>query len=478
MTVTAVFGAQWGDEGKGKLIDALIEKEKIHIVGRWNGGDNAGHTVENEFGKLDLHLVPSGISYSGVINVIGNGEAVNLDSLLNEIVELRSKGIGVTPENLILSLRAHLNLPYYRDIERITEEIRGKALGKKIGTTGRGIGIVYTHKADRTGVRVIDLLNDGKSFKENVTMHILKYGLKDVDPDKVFDQQRISLNELMKCLALEDTVYFFRKNSGANILLEGAQGNLLDVDGGTVPYVTSSNPSPGGAYIGDLGIPRINRAICVMKAGYMTRVGSGPFPTELGGKKSEDYCDDKSHILKHELELYEIPFTTDDKGNVKYDHNHQTIMKMMFDEDSFLQGIGIRLAAGEYGVTTGRPRRIGWQDGVAGKYSLDISRGIADKLEIALTKADIPDGWPQIKFCVAYRINGTETTRFPIDETTLYRVEPVYQTYNGWNGTRGIKAYDEAPSNFNFFVKESEKYLEAPVSIISNGPGRKEIIFR
>lgn len=277
MTITAVVGAQWGDEGKGKIVDLLAEK--YNIVARWNGGNNAGHTVITDDGKtLAFHNIPSGMRHKQVINVIGNGEVVNLQSLLEEIENLRSKGVEVTPDRLVLSESAHLILPYYTEIEKRQEATR------QIGTTGRAIGPAYTFKPDRTGIRVLDLLDSGKSFLQNVRHHAEEHELR-VNPEELLDLQRSLLEQLKQYLKIEDTVEFFRKNKGANILLEGAQGILLDVDAGTYPYVTSSNPIPGGAYAGCLGIPTIDNVLLVMKAGYVTRVGHGPFLTEMGTEK-------------------------------------------------------------------------------------------------------------------------------------------------------------------------------------------------
>ena len=230
MTVTAVFGVHWGDEGKGKIIDFLVNK--YDIVARWNGGNNAGHTVvTKEHGSIALHFVPSGIVHEEKINVMGNGEIVNLESLLYEIEDIRKAGIEVNPDKLVLSERSNLIMPYYKDIEKKIEE---KA---KIGTTGRGIGVTFAKHRDRTGLRIIDLLNDETEFKRKVQMHSDEYELK-LDPEKIYQEQTRFLNELKKYLRVENTVDFFRRNRGANILLEGAQGVLLDIDAGTYPYVT------------------------------------------------------------------------------------------------------------------------------------------------------------------------------------------------------------------------------------------------
>jgi adenylosuccinate synthase len=470
MTVTAVFGVHWGDEGKGKIVDLLVKD--YDIVARWNGGNNAGHTVvTGEFGKIALHFLPSGISHKGKINVIGNGEIVNLQSLLDEIKIVENASIKVTPENLVLSERSQLIMPYYTDIEKKQERIF------HIGTTGRGIGTTYAKQRERTGLRVIDIFNEDE-FKRKVQVHSEEHRLK-LDPKKVFEEHLSLIGKLQEHLIIENTVYFFRRHIGANILLEGAQGALLDIDAGTYPYVTSSNPSPGGAYNGCSGIPRIDKAIGVMKAGYVTRVGSGPFPTELGGRKSEDYCDDKNHVLIYELESYGIPFTVENRNNVKYDHHHKRIIELMNSDDAFLKGIGMRLFGEEYGATTGRPRRTGCQDLVATAYSLLFSGNVVnhENISLALTKLDVSDVLPHIDICTGYMIDGVETDLFPSDEITLRRCEPIYEELSGWKeDIRGIKKYSQLPKNARAYVEKLERKLSVRAMLIGTGPDRTEII--
>lgn len=470
MTVTAVFGVHWGDEGKGKIIDFLVNK--YDIVARWNGGNNAGHTVvTKERGSIALHFVPSGISHEGKINVMGNGEIVNLESLLYEIADIKKAGIEVNPDKLVLSERSHIILPYYKDIEKRIEE------KTKIGTTGRGIGVTFSKHRDRTGLRIIDLLNDKDEFERKVQMHSEEYELN-LDPEKIYLTQMKYLTELEKYLRIENTVDFFRRNKGADILLEGAQGVLLDIDAGTYPYVTSSNSSPGGAYTGCMGIPKIDNVIGVMKAGYITRVGGGPFPTELGGKQSETYCEEKSHNLKFELDLYGVPFT-ENNGKIKYDHNHEKILELMKSENPFLKGIGLRLAGEEYGATTGRPRRTGWQDLVATAYSLAVSGSVVspDKKSLFLTKLDVSDNFEYLDVCVGYDIDGVQTDVFPSDVKTLVKSKPVYERLKGWNeGIREVKKYSDLPRNGRNYVGFLERKLSVPVIMIGNGPDRTEII--
>ncbi len=448
MTVTAVVGAHWGDEGKGKIVDCLAEK--YNIVARWNGGNNAGHTVVTEDGKsLAFHNVPSGMRHKQVVNVIGNGEVVNLQSLLEEIEDLRSKGVEVIPDRLVLSDSTHLILPYYIELEKRQEATR------KIGTTGRAIGPTYTFKPDRTGIRVLDLLNSGRDFLKNVRHHLEEHGII-VNSEELLESQRRLLKQLQQYLKIEDTVEFFRRNKGANILLEGAQGILLDVDAGTYPYVTSSNPIPGGAYAGCLGIPTIDNVFLVMKTGYVTRVGHGPFPTEMGTEK------DIEGVRKGEEQLTEEDVERAKQGNpVSLAKYH-------------------RFRGGEYGTTTGRPRRTGYQDLVAAGYSRDVSnvtKGIGS-MRVVLTKLDVSDGLLSLKVCTSYKQNGTLSKRFPRD-SQLGEVEPIYEELEGWDeNTRGLTSYSQLPSAAQRFVRFLETSLGMSASLISTGPGRKEIIDR
>ena len=449
MTVTAVVGAHWGDEGKGKIVDYFAEK--YDIVARWNGGDNAGHTVITEDGKkLAFHNIPSGMRHKKVTNVIGNGEVVNLESLLNEIEDLERNGVEVTPDRLVLSDSAHLILPHYFEIERRKETARG------VGTTGRAIGPTYTFKPDRSGIRVLDLLDSGRNFLQNVRTHAEEYGIR-VNPKGLLESQRQLLERLVKYLAVDDTAAFFRKNKGANILLEGAQGVLLDIDSGTYPYVTSSHTIPGGAYIGCVGIPSIDRVVLVMKAGYVTRVGHGPFPTEMGSEE------DIEQVQK------------DSEGLADKD------IKSAKEGDPVSLAKYHRVKGGEYGTTTGRPRRVGHQDLVAARYASnvsDIGNWQIGSLSIVLTKLDITDGLPEIKVCIGYNRNGTGLSGFPRD-VSLDDVEPYYERLGGWgDSTRGLTGYSSLPANAQRLVSFLEHYLNTPVSLISTGQKRQEIINR
>lgn len=430
MVVTAVYGVHFGDEGKGKIIDFL--SKDYDIIARWNGGDNAGHTVETKTNKVALHLVPSGILHKGKINVIGNGLVINLASLKKEIEWLISSGIDVNKDSLIISDMAHLILPYYSVIEE------KKELARKIGTTKKGIGVAYALKYDRTGIRLADI-EDADIFEERVKIHSEEYGLN-VNAKSILSGQLEMLGWVKKHATVTDTAGFFRDNRNSNILLEGAQGFFLDVDAGTYPFVTSSSASPAGAYSGCLGIGKIDNVIGVMKACYITRVGSGPFVTELG-----DVSDSKDSVLNED----------DDSSVGKY----------------------IRAKGREYGTTTGRPRRTGWQDMVATKRSVSIA-SIGSDLSLALTKIDVMDGMKKMRVCTAYNLNGKNTESFPASRVALENCRPVYREFPGWSSTVGITDFEKLPQAAKEYLGFIEEKTGARISFVSTGPRRDELIVR
>jgi adenylosuccinate synthase len=421
VAVIAIVGGQWGDEGKGKIIDLLAEKAKI--VARFSGGDNAGHTVINPYGEFRLHLVPSGIFYPQVTCIIGNGVAINPAVLLKEIDDLQNHGVGIS--RLFISDRAHLIMPYHTLLDRLEEERRSK---EALGTTLRGIGPVFADKVARLGIRVGDLLD------KDVFLSRLKSALelKNIILTKVYQASPLSLEEIYQqyCHYGERLVPFLRETSsimreaatkGELVLLEGAQGALLDPDFGTYPYVTSSSPLAGAGCIGaGLGPRQIDRVVGVFKA-YSTRVGAGPMPTEL----------------KDEI------------------------------------GDFIREKAHEYGATTGRPRRCGWFDAVAGRFSVQIN-GLSS---IALTHLDIYDGFPSIKICTAYKFKGEVLTSFPSDIAILEKCQPIYEEVNGWQESiSGIRNFGKLPVGARNYMSRLEDLLSCPISLVSVGPARRQII--
>ncbi|MFW6125661.1 MAG: adenylosuccinate synthase [Chloroflexota bacterium] len=421
MPAIAVIGAQWGDEGKGKIVDLLAEK--VDMVVRFSGGNNAGHTVLNPCGEFALHLVPSGIFHEGVACVIGNGVVIDPAVLLDEIDQV--KEVGVSVEKLSVSDRANLVMPYHKLLDGLEEEARGSGA---IGTTRRGIGPCYTDKAARLGIRAGDLL-DKDFFRERVH-HVLElknrvitrlYGAELLSPEQVCDEYLAYGERLTPFIKPTDLTVQEALEYGETVLLEGAQGTMLDIDFGTYPYVTSTSTIVGGACSG-LGISplRVDRVIGVCKA-YSTRVGTGPMPTELVGEIGEQ----------------------------------------------------IRRRAHEYGATTGRPRRCGWFDAVVCRFSSRIN-GFSD---FALTRLDILDVLPTIDICTAYRVDGKTVADPPSNARVLGRCEPVCETLAGWQAdTSGVRRFDDLPKEARTYIRRLEELIECPASVVSVGPSREQTI--
>jgi len=423
MPVIAVIGAQWGDEGKGKIVDLLAEKARVVV--RFSGGDNAGHTVINHYGEFGLHLVPSGIFYPGVTCIIGNGVVINPAVLMGEIDQLNQKGVDTT--GLFISDRAHLIMPYHTLLDGLEEQSRG---GKAIGTTRKGIGPAFADKTARLGIRVGDLLDKGV-FLERLRS-ILEY--KNTILTKVYGVNPLSLEEIytqycrygeLLTPRIRETTVMLAEALGRNelVMLEGAQGTLLDPDFGTYPYTTSSSPLAGGSCLGaGIGPTRIDRVLGVFKA-YCTRVGSGPMPTEL----------------KNET------------------------------------GDLIRERAHEYGTTTGRPRRCGWFDAVAARFSTRIN-GLTG---IALTRLDVLDVLPHLKICVGYKLEGQTIDYFPGSITVLDRCQPIYEELPGWQSpTSDIRDYEQLPADAKQYISKLEELTSCPVNIVSIGARREQTIHK
>jgi adenylosuccinate synthase len=421
MSVTVLVGSQWGDEGKGKIVDLL--SEKYEIVTRYQGGANAGHTVVIGEKQYILHLIPSGILRENVICVIGNGVVIDPTALLEEIEFLKKHNIEVEGR-LFISQNAHLIMPYHKLLDSISE-----SGGNKIGTTGRGIGPCYIDKYARKGIKIVDLLNR-KSLEEKIRRNLEE---KNNLLKKVYDHDELDVEEIIKQYVEFDKtidkyikdVPSFLNNSiaeGKSILLEGAQGALLDIDFGTYPFVTSSNPVSGGACTGS-GIPpnKITDVIGIVKA-YTTRVGHGPFPTEL----------------------------TDELGEE------------------------LRKTGSEYGATTGRPRRCGWFDAFLVKYSVMIN-GINS---VAITKLDVLGNFNEIKVCVGYSLNGKPIKTFPTDVDRLSIVKPVYQTLPGWEtDISDCKSYHDLPLKTKDYLDFISENAGFKINIVSVGPKRSQTFF-
>lgn len=418
-----VVGAQWGDEGKGKVIDLITPA--FDIIARYQGGHNAGHTVIVNGEKIILHLIPSGILHPGKLCVIGNGVVVHPKALLGEISELTEYGIQIG-DNVAVSKDAHLIMPYHSLLEKASEERRG---AKKIGTTLRGIGPCYEDKAARRGIRVGDLLMPSllrEKIQDNIeekNIYFESQGIPRLDPEKVFTEYSRYALPMEKYIKDVSLLLDKRMKKGQSLLFEGAQGTLLDIDHGTYPYVTSSSSTAGGVCTG-LGVApdKIHSVLGVTKA-YTTRVGEGPFPTEI--------FDDTGKFLLQ-------------KGN-------------------------------EFGATTGRPRRCGWFDAVAVSYACRIN-GIQ---KVALTKPDVLDGLPEIKICVGYRYKQDLLRNFPTESWMLKDVIPEFKKVKGWQRPLNeVAAFSGLPAEFKNYVKTIEDLIEARVVLVSTGMERKNTIFR
>lgn len=422
MSACIVLGAQWGDEGKGKMTDYLAET--ADVVVRYQGGNNAGHTVEVGEKQYKLHLIPSGILYANKLNIIGNGVVLDPKALFEEIEYLQGLDVKITPENLIISDRAQLIMPYHRILDGIKERARGT---KDIGTTGKGIGPCYTDKMERSGIRVCDLLHT-ETFKEK---------LQDNIDDKnniisIYKEEKISFeeiyneyNEYAKILKpfVKDTSVMVYNNikEGKKVLFEGAQGTLLDIDYGTYPYVTSSNTIAGGVCTGaGIGPTMLTNAVGIAKA-YTTRVGKGPFVTELN----------------------------DDMGE------------------------WIRQKGHEFGVTTGRARRCGWLDLVILKTAARVS-GLTS---FAVTKIDTLAGIDKIKVCVGYKFNGEVIDYVPASLEDLAKCEPIYEIFDGWGeDIQEARSYEDLPETARVYLKRIEEFTGTKISIVSVGPRRDQTI--
>ncbi|MBV7363381.1 adenylosuccinate synthase [Actinomycetaceae bacterium TAE3-ERU4] len=423
MPAVIVLGTQWGDEGKGKATDQL--GSEVDYVVKFNGGNNAGHTVVVDGEKFALHLLPSGILSKGVTPVIGNGVVIDLQVLFQELEELNERGIDTS--RLRISSNAHIIPSYNKVLDGATEKFLGD---RKIGTTGRGIGPTYADKMNRVGIRVQDLFDESILRKKvraalEQKNHLLTtmYGAAKIDPEIIADEllayaERVRPYVIDSALMLNEAL-----DRGEMVLFEAGQATMLDVDHGTYPFVTSSSATAGGACTGSgIGPTRIDRVIGVAKA-YSTRVGEGPYPTEL---------------------LDEV-------------------------------GEQLRQAGGEFGTTTGRPRRTGWYDAVVARYSSRVN-GLTD---IVLTKLDVLTGFPQIPVCVAYDVDGVRVEEMPDHQTDFHHAKPIYEYFPGWSeDITKVRSFAELPANARAYVEALEKLSGCRISVIGNGPGREAAIVR
>jgi adenylosuccinate synthase len=416
-----VIGAQWGDEGKGKITDLL--SKSADVVVRYQGGVNAGHTVVVDGQTFKLHLIPSGILYPDTQCIIGSGTVIDPCTLLAELDQLHA--LNLSTDHLFISETAHVTMPYHRLLDQASEQQRGTY---RLGTTGRGIGPTYADKSERNGIRIIDLMHLDR-LEERIRVTIAQknvileklYDLEPLNADEVIAEYRVYADRLRPFVVDSSLKLYDAVKSRKNILFEGAQGTLLDLDHGTYPYVTSSNPVAGGACIGaGIGPTMIDRVIGVAKA-YTTRVGEGPFPTELDGEMGEMLCD----------------------------------------------------RGAEFGTTTGRKRRCGWFDAVIGRYAVRIN-GLDC---LAITKLDVLDEVDELKVCVAYDIGGDRCEAFPTNSHRLSQCKPIYETLPGWKqSTAHCRSLDDLPQAALNYLKFLAELMEVPIAIVSIGPSRDQTI--
>jgi adenylosuccinate synthase len=423
MPAIVVLGAQWGDEGKGKATDLLATSSPIDYVVRTSGGHNAGHTIVVKGEKFATHLLPSGILTPGATSVIANGVVVSPEALFRELDALIDRGVDLA--QLVVSANAHVIASYHSTIDKVSERFLGK---NQIGTTGRGIGPAYGDKVNRVGIRVADLFDEGILRQKveaalDVRNQVLAkvYNRRAIEVDAVVEELLSYADRLRPMVADTSLLLNQALDAGKTVLFEGAQATMLDVDHGTYPFVTSSSPVAGGVCTGaGVGPTRIDRVIGVLKA-YTTRVGSGPFPTEL------------------------------------------------FDDD----GAKLQQIGGEIGVSTGRTRRCGWYDAVVARYAARIN-GLT---EFFLTKLDVLDSWERIPVCVAYEVDGVRHDEMPMTQTEFHHAKPVYEFFDGWgDDISGCRTFEDLPKNAQVYVQALEEMSGAPFWAVGVGPGREETV--
>jgi len=452
--VIAVYCNQWGDTGKGKFSD-YFAREWADVVARGTGGNNAGHTVVVGEKKRVFHLLPAGIVYDslGKVNILGKGMVIDPLVLIDELDELETQEISY--DNLIISRDAHVIMEYHiaQDRARYAAQKNGG-----IGSTGRGIGPCYADKISRNGIRMFEFLDEKLLRKKLEKIKDIYFG-QEINVENLIEKTRPLARRLEPFVKDADAAMQSFLREGKKILIEGAQGLLLSIEHGTYPYVTSSDCSLNGMASGvGISASQIDLPLGIVKFPFMTRVGGGPFPTELGGSKSEEYCSGDGHEKKEELELY----------------GEENSFGLISSEDEFKQGVGVRMVAGEYGATTGRPRRVGWTDAVSAKYAVQKNGPL-----LILTKADCLSGADFFKICYGYEEpKGESKNSFQTDEGFLRSVKPVYKSYPGYGDISSVESYGDLPESLRKAIFDFENFTGGKVVCVSVGADRDATIVR
>ena len=452
--VIAVYCNQWGDTGKGKFSD-YFAREWADVIARGTGGNNAGHTVVVGDKERVFHLLPAGIVYDslGKVNILGRGMVIDPAVLINEIKELEEEGISYA--NLMISRDAHVIMEYHIAQDKAKYSSQNNC---GIGSTGRGIGPCYTDKVARRGIRMFEFL-DSELLRKKLEKISTFYSDLEINVEEIIKETRPLAEKLAPFVKDTDEAMHGFLKEGKKILIEGAQGLLLSIEHGTFPYVTSSDCSLNGMASG-VGIcaSQIDLPLGIVKFPFMTRVGGGPFPTELGGTQSEEYCSNDGHEKNEEKEFY----------------GAENVWDLISSEDQFKQGVGIRIAAGEYGATTGRPRRVGWTDAVAAKYATQKNGPL-----IILTKPDCLGGSSSFKICYGYEgSEGKGKSSFQTDENFLRSIKPVYKHYSGYGDISRIREYDDLPESLREAISDFEEFTGSRVVCVSVGAERDATILR
>src|SRR3989344_4495955 len=462
--VVATVCNQRGDTGKGKIVDALVGSGRFQVCARGTGGGNAGHTVIKNEHRFQLHLLPVGVLYDDVDAVMGGGMVVNPEALTDEICEVRAHGISC--DNLFISSDAQVVFPYHIAFDRARNQSQMQG---GIGSTGKGIGPCYTDKTARRGISM------GQALDKDVLARRLKK-LCDVYPGLDVDAMIAWVAPQVDVVRyrITDTTALMHRwyRDGKRMVLEGAQGLLLSIEHGVHDYATSSDCSVNGLASG-VGLPAraVDLTLGTLKFPFMTHVGGGPFPTELGGQRSRDHCADPGHTREWELAHVGVPFTRDAEGTT-YDHNHLIIRNLMRSHDSFFQGVGVRLFAGEYGATTGRPRRIGWCDVPALSYAAAMNGGLVRRAsKLVLTCVDYADGLEDFQVAFSYRDEHDEiVSNYPRTPEVLALRVPCYCTHRGYAGAGAAKRFCDLPRSLLQAMAGVERRADVPIGAVSNGP--------